>query len=70
MKNVQFLHVFLAFLRFILYLCIWKDKRFLLVKQRQKPQDLCLLAAAARHSHVRHKILPRPPQQFAAAVAN
>ena len=40
------------------------------ISQRQKPRKPSLLAAAARHSHVRRKILPRPPQDFATGGAN
>ena len=41
-----------------------------LVKVRQNPKVSCLLAAAKRYSHARHKTLPRPPQQFATGGAN
>ena len=65
--------VFLAFLRFFLYLC----ERIREVtpsrhpaSQRQEPKGLSLLMNAARHSHERHKTLPRPPQEFATGGAN
>jgi hypothetical protein len=60
----------LAFLRFFLYLCIKKRLSLHPARQRQKPRKPSLLAAAARYSHARHKILPRPPQQFATGGAN
>jgi hypothetical protein len=67
---LKIIRVLLAFQRLFLYLCIWKGYRSICLGQRQKPQGLSLLAAAARYSHARHKILPRSPQQFATGGAN